>query len=812
MTYSVPCANLASRVAEVYFQAFEPYASEGQRRQAYKSFYAEEMEGTWEDLVDYVSTVQEAEPGTEKDWLPGYSLYKRKPDDQLVETKPGWRPPRRVEENVEYVVSLVTDHDGITDPERDALLERASCLDFVMHSTWNHRGEKYDGKGAYRLVLRLSRPVLPREWRRLYKQVATELGAPYDKSTCDPVRFFFAPFYPAGGPEPFVHVNRGVPLDVDMFLAEAPSDPRAGGPQAGGSTLTHAHFRGILPTQGRLEKLEPGRVRDGYEGLRKALDGRPFAEPGERDNTLLGMSWVLATSFPKYESDQIVAPLAHLLDVDEPEPGWPAESLRSKLERDLPMARAEQLETAQANTAAAGGIDYTEEHIAKAVKALGLPNAEALTRQLLVVVKGHVYCFHDDDYRHLGTKDHAEDAVPNLLLGMAGALPVSIGESSAKGWLPKKFSQLVNEYGTVVTAVNKDLRIEHSSIDLRRSVFNHAVCRRDRDLQPKFSVGYDHLIRSWNEPAFLDWLATVAKLDKATCGVVLVGSPGSGKSITAAGVARLWNSRYTPLRDVNSSFNDSISRCPLVYAEETVPWDFRRDTGLLKDLITSDNQQLRAKYQDNAALAGALRVLIAKNDHALFEAGEILTPNTVRALEQRLLLVDTGTKPAPYFTPEEIAQHILWLEQHHKTQPSERGGLWVTGRPSKLHWRMRAYTSRASVSVCQWLLNWLENPALCADTGGKLHRLNSVGMWVNPQLVYSKWATYCSAEGKQPKQSEVAAALLGLGTQEGTLVRIDLNTLAEYAASVVHPGGWYTADALLARVEKAAFEVQKRAN
>ena len=58
-------------MAEVYFQAFEPYASEGQRRQAYKSFYAEEMEGTWEDLVDYVSTVQEAEPGTEKDWLPG---------------------------------------------------------------------------------------------------------------------------------------------------------------------------------------------------------------------------------------------------------------------------------------------------------------------------------------------------------------------------------------------------------------------------------------------------------------------------------------------------------------------------------------------------------------------------------------------------------------------------------------------------------------------------------------------------------------------------------------------------------------------
>jgi hypothetical protein len=291
---------------------------------------------------------------------------------------------------------------------------------------------------------------------------------------------------------------------------------------------------------------------------------------------------------------------------------------------------------------------------------------------------------------------------------------------------------------------------------------------------------------------------------------VLDGDRRTGKTQLARAVARIWNERYTPLRDLGASFNDSISRCPVLYAEESVPWEFRRDTGLLKDLVTADSQQLRQKYQDNATLVGSLRLIIARNDHKLFEAGEVLTKGTVDALCDRLLYVNTGTTRAPYFAPDVIAEHLLWLEQNHKLGPSARDGMWVTGKPSRLHHRMRAFTTKVSASVCYWLIDFLDKSKLCGDTSGALHRLDSQGYQINPQLVYEKWSAYCEKEARQPTIAQIADALGGISTRRGNLFNVDLDVLAEYAASI---GNKYSdRSALQSKVERSNVELERAVN
>ena len=758
-----------------------------------------EVELTWSDLVETFTTVELTEKP--KDTLPGWVPVKLKEG-----------ATRRLGKNVESVSALVFDFDEVCIDQWALTLDRCEGLSYCYHSSYRHAA--VSGKLRYRLIVQLSRPVPMADWARFYA-VASGLfavgnsptnGKPQPDSQCkDPNRFYFAAFAPLDGTVD-AGQGEGVPLAVDGVLLEAPPRGAKLDTVKSHNALTHRDIAGAVPT--RTRDISNPFIKAGYDGLIAVLNGQPFATTGERDRTLLAMSAILAQRFPDRTPEAIVAPIAAALDIGETEPGWPAQALIEKIHRDQEAIQEVETEKAQAPLQQLGISEgYTAEQVAGYAAALKV-SVEELSHQLIINHGSDYWVFWAGDWLFLGSKERAETALIARLAATTAHMPVTLGEETPKGYTEKSVKRLFRDYGRHVTKVIKSLELQQSYLD--GDTFYYAVCPRDPSLVPVYHDGVHTWLQSWGHPEVLDWCATAARLEKPTAALILDGAKRTGKTQLARAIARIWNERYTPLRDLGASFNDSISRCPVLYAEESVPWEFRRDTGLLKDLVTADSQQLRQKYQDTATLVGAIRLIIARNDHKLFEAGEVLSQGTVDALCDRLLYVDTGTARAPYFQSEVIASHILWLEQNHKIAPSSRDGMWVTGRPSRLHHRMRAYTTKVSASVCYWLLEFVERPAFCGDTGGKYHKLDSQGLQVAPKLVYDKWDTYCAKEARQPTLAQVADALGGIGARRGNLIHIDLDVLCEYADSV---GSEYRdRSALQSRIERCNAELAKAAN
>jgi hypothetical protein len=770
--------------------------------------WPEQVELTWEDFVESLVNVERTDqPKDLKELRPNKKTGKE--EMQIVASLPGYCPCKlrdpelgRTKKNVESVSCLVLDFDDITVAEWQTARGLLEGFEWCFHSTYKH--QPISGKMRYRVAVKTDRPVPGTHWPQFIETMAKEFGGAYDESCKDASRFFYSAYAPMDGPEPESGHFRGKPIPVDAVLSYIATPPEHREPTK--SKIDHFAIADLIPP--RLERLENENVRAGYLGIQAALDGRPFAVRGERHSTLLYMSGILARAFPRNTPEEIIAPFRHSLP-DEGD-GIPAdEALLAQLERDLEKNAIEN-EARVEEIVERGGRErsYTFDEVDAFVKRLGLRDREQLARNLIVTSGADFYVLEDGDYVYLGGKDRAENAIASYLAPYAATLPIAVGEETRTGWQDKSLKVLAKQYGCYARKVVKNLSLQQSRVEA--GVLHFAICPR-APLTPKFNSSIDAWLSSWSDPESLkDWLATAPRLEKPTAALVLGGGEMTGKSSIAKGLSALYGARYTPMQQVTASFNDAIARCPIVFAEETVPWEYRRDTGLLKELITSDSQQLRAKFQDSADLLGAVRVVIAKNDHKLFEAGEALTENTVGALSKRLLFIDTGHTPAPYFEPKEIAQHILYLEQTRVVGESARGGLWVSGKPSKLHYRMRAFTSKVSISVCQWLHSFIQKPVMSGDTAGKMFRADSTGLHVAPQLVYEKYENYCGKETRQPTHAQVAEAMAGLGTRNGHLVTIDLNVLAEYGDGIMSE--LCTVDKLKSAIENAGVQMQKRAN
>lgn len=124
----------------------------------------------------------------------------------------------RANTNVKAITAAVFDLDHL-DASQLALFEslRARGLAFVAHSTHSHAPP---GDCCLRLVLPLSRPVLPHEWASVRARAVSALELPADPATKDVSRIYYLPDAPQGT-QPVVETHDGEPLDVDALLRGA---------------------------------------------------------------------------------------------------------------------------------------------------------------------------------------------------------------------------------------------------------------------------------------------------------------------------------------------------------------------------------------------------------------------------------------------------------------------------------------------------------------------------------------------------------------------------------------------------------------
>jgi Primase C terminal 1 (PriCT-1) len=109
------------------------------------------------------------------------------------------------------------DHGDAARIRASVELLKAAEVECVMSTTHSHKPQA----PRWRLVIRLSRPVLGLEWSTFWAAVDAlfQLGA--DTQAKDPARIYFEPTCPEGA-TPLVWRHQGTPLDVDQVLRSAP--------------------------------------------------------------------------------------------------------------------------------------------------------------------------------------------------------------------------------------------------------------------------------------------------------------------------------------------------------------------------------------------------------------------------------------------------------------------------------------------------------------------------------------------------------------------------------------------------------------
>ncbi len=292
----------------------------------------------------------------------------------------------------------------------------------------------------------------------------------------------------------------------------------------------------------------------------------------------------------------------------------------------------------------------------------------------------------------------------------------------------------------------------------------------------------------------------VTDLREPAPAVFFKGGPGTGKTLFADGLARLWG-QETPaslLEVLGAPFPTEITRCPLVLGDEKIPETFRGEprTDELKALITKSSFSINRKNRDIIICRGSARVVCCANNFNMIARKGEFTPEDAQALADRFILIQPNPLARDYLIAKggrlfgdelvkglRLARHVLWLRAQNDAgiRPIERGTrLYVPGDAHALTDALQV-TTRTPWSICYWLWSFLKNPIshITSSTGRPLAALVTVdrhmgvpSLWVSAEHLAQAWDTYLQGE-RVPSREVLLGALRNVtgGRSEGRLRR-----------------------------------------
>jgi len=224
--------------------------------------------------------------------------------------KDAWGPhrlrfPYRLADNVTEITFAVIDLDHITLAQAEDIGTKLFGWECVVHITHSHRLLGAEDN-CLRVVMPLSRPVSPEEWRRVLCALIAELDIPADPTCKNLDRLYY---FPAGRAdvEPFSVRGTGRVPDVEALLArsEAKAPPLA--PIDFESLVDDTEpdetelgdlrkaFQGYRRRKGNSDDIDS---RERYEIATLILEGKPLASFGARQVTLHRAMSILAFGLP----------------------------------------------------------------------------------------------------------------------------------------------------------------------------------------------------------------------------------------------------------------------------------------------------------------------------------------------------------------------------------------------------------------------------------------------------------------------------------------------------------------------------------
>lgn len=703
---------------------------------------------------------------------------------------------RKTMENVERIYIGALDFDELTEAQFEEVMERlvSKELEAIVYSTWGHPKIAPKGLFKFRVLMPLSRPSEKMEWKLLWPLMNGLLGSMGDRTCFDPTRGYFVPAAPRGAKTDdliLFHLP-GKALDVNQLLS-------------GVDTLDPVDLADVEDTdkekidRERIQRFAKKMSRSAVEYrswmgslLQKVLKGEPFADKGNRDNTIFKLAKDLGEAFPEGDAGSVAqhfeASLSHM-GGDAPS----VADVREKIQRAqrstlIERMRGEKTKLVQEQRLREQFGDYDKSSIDAFCKATGCGATFDVFRQRLIVQKGtrfFVYC--GDNYTPF-TERELTNACRDLLKPAAEALNVTIYNVSEKNGFetPKSPMQLVHDYGVV--AQHEEVRTyeqasyyEEATQTMVEAPFplRPLEVRRHPDVETWIDAvcGSDTLAE-----ALRDWMAVAPNLRRALAFLVFSGKTGLGKTSFADGIARLWSTggiSKTSMANAFEQFNTEMKRNPVLLADEELPTDYRGrvPTGRLRALVSAGEHMLNSKNRDIVRVRGYFRLVATVNGLHKLSFGTAHSREDIEAIQQRTLIIPVSADAEGLFDfhkfveQDALAEHCLWLQ---KTREKPDGRFGVRYINSDLFDLLQ---DDVADNVLRWMLWFLETRKLEDDRELPAFVAKNA-LYVNVDKLHTYWESLFPDERKPTKRRlGQAVSLLG---EEHIRVRLASATTRRY--------------------------------
>lgn len=744
-------------------------------------------------------------------WLEILIDHKRRPDKDgpcltLCQIPAGHA---RKNDNVIGIDGLCLDIDSGTDTEIAQALTLFKKWEYILHSTHSH-GQLWAGKrskktGEYseyftdesgeryrqtkiRAVFPLSQRITSAEHAKLWPVFSSLAMGFNDERTKAVSHPFYLPSAPDGAPTMTFH-NAGEWLDPRSLMSRgvAQNMASASGDNHHPTTDTAkviidrdaSKIRALFQRMAKTNPLKPAATA--------VTRGEVYAEDGERHNTQRGLTGFLAfKTFARPLCSEAIEEIFRLstilMQAADPDCDGLEEIIAaydSAVDNARKAKRSEALHD-QRGDGAATHLGIPEVWHRDELLSIAKDQRIGDPKDIRYIVAGKSEWFvlkRDGGWEGPLTE---KNTVTKVFQQLAYA-PLELYDTTGEAHKRRSLADLMIRYGTVATKSIASLAHQCTTFDLKTGKIREAVCPvRLSDLDtPYFDADFDEYLRVFTPNRVMydkinDWLACVPDLNKLLCALVLAGEPGTGKTLFAQGVSSLWSDvgAASGPETIIGNFSEDLARCPLVFADETLPrtWKWDSVTTVLRREIGSLARTLTRKYFAPVELHGALRFILATNNAANLLTSKVATPADLKAIAQRFLYVETkleaeaflkkqGRKKLDMWRTSGIARHALWLMVNRQVEHT--GRFWVMGDVARMH-RLLVTSSDWNSHCCEWLVKGLNDNFRKAtqrpETAG-LVVIRDRKLYVNTNAIIDGWDSYTRYPNIHPDPRHVATSL-----------------------------------------------------
>ncbi len=673
---------------------------------------------------------------------------------------------------VTEVNALSIDLDHCSDEQLHQVFDILESYTYCLYSTHKSGSEAVSGATRLRIVLPLAEPVLPEDFASAWIGLNRKIGGHNDPNTKDICRLNYLP-------STFDHSQ--------AIYYENPGNRWLSLADLQETTLTNIElFEALDGVKRGLKAL--GKDHPLKENAAALLDGQAFAEVGNGCHAVVLALTMQIAKKNRALPDEAVNALfsASLAKMPLYPQGKVLAAYVGACEK-LEVFQTERYDNRVKQATHGAGV-YTDTDLETIAQENNCTVTELRDRWILQ--KDGSGWILTETGKYAGP--YTVKDLPLAISKHLARAPVRLYEAQKTGMGYRACMDVVRDSGSLIDRLYSDMTIQ-KSVYLPDTREFYEACTPLRKFEPTYSPKIDQwlkLLTGEHYEKVLDWLSVVSDLSRLLCAIYFDGPKGSGKSLFAFGVAKLWTigAPADLEKSILADFTEDLVRCPLVLADEAIPkkkYAAGTVTAKLRSELSITDRVLTRKYMPPSTLRGTIRLIMAANNQYILDSRDVSTATDLDAIAQRFLYICVpGTiKNCPAtdlmvsMSEEEvqewlhfgIAKHVLWLRDNHVIK-SKGGRFVVEGDIASMH-RMVMMGSKWNNLVCEWLVRYLLEPRLYDGQRKGLCRRGHSRLLVNNQAVIDGWTFYHKNTNDKPDTAKIGTALRAMSLSDKSVQR-----------------------------------------